>query len=85
MQQDDAVSVHGGVAPILVQIDKGTGRQFLLALWFSAAISGAAVIGLIACCFFVYATINHVAVLQYDLFDLRAKVGEAHENTPEVP
>jgi hypothetical protein len=85
MQQDDAVHVQGGQAPILLQIDKGVGKQFISAMWWSAAISGAAVIGLIATCFFIYATIGHVAVLQYDLFDLRAKMGLAHENTPEPP
>ena len=79
-----AINVRSGSnAPLLVQIDKGVGKQFLAAFWWSAAISGAAVIGLIACCFFIYATIGHVAVLQYDLMDLRAKTGYAHENTPE--
>lgn len=82
MQRDDAVSVQGGPAPILVQIDKGVGKQFIAALWLSSFVAGAALIGLIATCFFIYATIGHVAVLQYDLFDLRAKTGFAHENTP---
>ena len=65
-----------------MHIDKGIGRQFITALWLTAAIAGAALVGLIATCFFIYATIGHVAVLQYDLFDLRAKTGNAHENTP---
>ena len=82
MQQDEAVSVRGGQAPILVQIDKGVGKQLIAVLWLSSFVAGAAFIGLVATCFFIYATIGHVAVLQYDLLDLRAKMGLAHENTP---
>lgn len=82
MQQDEAVHVQGGPAPVLVQIDRSVGKQFISALWLSSVIAGAALVGLIATCFFIYATIGHVAVLQYDLFDLRAKTGFAHENTP---
>ena len=82
MQQDDAVSVQGGQAPILVQIDKGLGRQFLLIIWLSSFFSAVAFVGLIACCFFIYKNIGYTAVLEYDLMDLRAKTGLAHENTP---
>lgn len=83
MQQDDAISIRSADhAPILVNLDKGVGKQIIAALWISAVVSGAALVGLVATCFFIYATIGHVAVLQYDLFDLRAKVGQAHENTP---
>lgn len=83
MQQDEAVSIQAAPnAPMLVQIDRSIGKQFIAALWLNAMICGAAVIGLIATCFFIYATIGHVAVLQYDLFDLRAKTGNSHENTP---
>ena len=67
---------------LALNLDKGVGKQLIAALWLSAAIAGAALIGLIATCFFIYATIGHVAVLQYDLFDLRSKMGQAHENTP---
>jgi len=82
MQQDEAVHVQSGTAPILVQIDKGLGKQFLLIVWLSSFFSAAAVIGLLACCFFIYKNIGYTAVLEYDLMDLRAKMGEAHENTP---
>lgn len=71
---------------VVLNVDRGTARaivdRVLAALWWSSFFSAAAFIGLIAACFFIYATINHVAVLQYDLFDLRAKSGLAHENTP---
>lgn len=78
-------SIHAQTAPgssLVLQIDKGVGKQLIAALWLSAAVAGAAAVGLIATCFFIYATIGHVAVLQYDLFDLRAKTGFSHENTP---
>ena len=83
MQQDDAV--HAQTAPgssMVLQIDKGVGKQFLLIIWLSSFISAAAFVALIATCFFIYKNIGYVAVLEYDLMDLRAKVGQAHENTP---
>lgn len=70
-------------ANVLVQIDKGLGRQLVAVLWLSAMISGVAIVGLIATCFFIYKNIGYTAVLEYDLMDLRSKMGQAHENTPQ--
>lgn len=87
MQQDDAVSVHGGAAPILVQIDKGLGRQFFIVLWLSAFISAVALSAVIIGGMVLFdafrVTRQHVKILEYDLQDLRAKTGNAHENTEE--
>jgi len=84
MQQDEAVHAH--TAPnssLVLQIDKGIGKQFLLIIWLSSFFSAAAFIGLLMTCFFIYKNIGYTAVLEYDLMDLRSKMGEAHENTPE--
>jgi hypothetical protein len=59
--------------------------RVLSALWWSSFFSAAAVVGLIATCFFIYKNIGYTAVLEYDLMDLRAKMGLAHENTPAPP
>ena len=74
---------EGGGASI-VQVELGLGKSALAVLWISALISGLAVAGLIGTMLFIRANIGYTAVLEYDLMDLRAKVGEAHENTPEV-
>lgn len=68
----------------LIQVELGLGKNAILLLWISSFISGIAVVGLIATCFFIYKNIGYTAVLEYDLMDLRSKVGAAHENTPEV-
>lgn len=88
MQQDDAVNVEAKAAPggaVIVQVDGKIGAEIvgkiLSQLWWSSFWSAAAVIGLIGAMVFMYITINTVNVLQYDLFDLRAKTGNAHENT----
>lgn len=81
MQQDEAVHVHSGQAPILVQIDKGVGRQFLLIIWLSALVTAVAVVGLFVAYDSYRHMRQHVNVLQYDLMDLRSKTGHAHENT----
>jgi hypothetical protein len=92
MQQDEAVSVDAKAAPggaVIVQIDGKLGAELvgkvLGQLWWSSFWSAAALIGLAGTLVFLYITINTVNVLQYDLFDLRAKTGQAHENTPEAP
>jgi hypothetical protein len=74
---------EGGGASI-VQVELGLGKSALAVLWISALVSGLAVAGLIAAMMFIRANIGYTAVLEYDLMDLRAKVGEAHENTPEI-
>lgn len=68
----------------VIQVDLGMTKAAMAVLWISSLISGMALAGLIATCFFIYKNIGYTAVLQYDLFDLRAKVGEAHENTPVI-
>lgn len=81
----DCVRAERG-SSVLINVDRGTAQalvnRVMSALWWSSFFSAAAVIGLIVTLVFVYITINTVNVLQYDLFDLRAKTGNAHENTP---
>lgn len=67
----------------VIQVDLGLGKNAVLLLWISSLISGIALAGLIAAMFFIRANIGYTAVLEYDLMDLRAKTGFAHENTPE--
>ena len=71
---------------VVLNIDRGAAKavvdRVLAALWWSSFFSAAAFIGLLACCFFIYKNIGYTAVLEYDLMDLRAKMGLAHENTP---
>lgn len=70
---------------VMINVDRGTAsalaQRIMSMLWWSSFWSAAAMIGLIVTLVFVYITINTVNVLQYDLFDLRAKTGHAHENT----
>lgn len=74
---------------VMINVDRGTARavvdRVITALWLSSFFSAAAFIGLLACCFFIYKNIGYTAVLEYDLMDLRAKMGQAHENTPAPP
>jgi hypothetical protein len=70
---------------VVLHLDKSVGKQFITVLWISALISGMALSGLIGTCFFIYKNIGYTAVLEYDLMDLRAKFGAAHENTPAPP
>lgn len=80
MQHDDAVSVHGGAAPILVQIDKGLGRQFFIVLWLSAFISAlalsAVIIGGLVLLQAYRNQTAHVNTLQYDLANVKAQLIE---------
>lgn len=74
---------------VVLNVDRGTAERVvdrvLAALWWSSFFSAAAFIGLLACCFFIYKNIGYTAVLEYDLMDLRAKTGQAHENTAPAP
>ncbi len=65
---------------VLLQIDKGVGRQFLLIIWISAIVTAAALVGLVIAWDGYRHMRQHVNVLQYDLMDLRSKTGHAHEN-----
>lgn len=80
MQQDEAVAVHGGPAPILVQIDKGLGRQFFVVLWLSALISAVAlsavIIGGLVLLQAYRNQTAHVNTLQYDLAQVKAQLIE---------
>ena len=84
MQQDDAVHAHTAPGSSLVlQIDKGLGKQFLLIIWLSSFLSAAATVGLFVAWDAYRHMRQHVNVLQYDLIDLRAKTGHSHENTED--
>lgn len=76
---------HG--SSVVLNVDRGAAKavvdRVLSALWWSSFFSAAAVIGLLATCFFIYKNIGYTAVLEYDLMDLRSKMGLAHENTPQ--
>lgn len=72
-------------APQLIQVnvDKSIGKQIILVLWLSAFMSALAALGLAVAWIGYRHNVSYVNVLQYDLMDLRAKTGHAHENTPE--
>lgn len=74
MQQDEAISVHGGAAPIHLQIDKGLGKQFLLVLWLTSFVSAAAVIAFIFMIFAFNANSAKLGILQYDHNVMRAEL-----------
>lgn len=83
--RDYAVRAEHG-SSVIFNVDPGTAKalvdRVLSALWWSAFFSATATVGLVAACFFIYKNIGYTAVLEYDLMDLRAKMGQAHENTP---
>lgn len=84
--QDSPDSIHATAAPnssIVLQIDKSLGKQFMLILWITSFVSALATLGLFLAWQGMRYNIAHTNVLQYDLMDLRAKTGHAHENTPE--
>lgn len=85
-EEADAISrgsIHSAAqGASIIQVEVGASKWLIVVLWFSALISGLAVAGLIAAILFVRANIGYTAVLEYDLMDLRAKMGLAHENTP---
>lgn len=68
-----------------LHIDKGLGKQFFIVLWLSAFISAlalsAVIIGGLVLFDSFRVTRQHVKILEYDLMDVRAKTGNAHENT----
>jgi hypothetical protein len=78
---------------LILQIDKGIGKQFFIVLWLSALISAFCLAAVIIGGFVLFdsfrVTRQHVKILEYDLMDIRAKTGNAHENvdpqTPQTP
>ena len=77
-------SVHATTAPnssLVLQIDKSVGKQFLVIIWLSAVITALSLAGLFVLYDQFRLTRAHVNILEYDLMDLRAKTGHAHENT----
>ena len=61
---------------VLLQIDKGTGRHFLLILWLSCFISAVAVVALMVLWSAYRDTRAHVNTLQYDLAQVKAQLVE---------
>jgi hypothetical protein len=85
-EHDGSVHVKGAPhSSLVLQIDKGVGKQFLLIIWLSAVVTALAVAGLFVAWDGYRHMRQHVNVLQYDLMDLRSKTGHAHENTEETP
>jgi hypothetical protein len=66
---------------VLLQVDKGIGKQFFIVLWLSAFLSAGAIVGVVVLFDAFRVTRQHVKILEYDLMDLRSKTGNAHENT----
>ena len=81
-QHSPSVHSHARGASI-IQVELGASKYLMVVMWLSALICGLAVAGLVAAVLFIRANIGYTAVLEYDLMDLRAKMGQAHENTPE--
>lgn len=61
---------------VLLQIDKGTGRHFLLIIWVSCFISSVAVVGLFVLWQAYRNQTAHVNTLQYDLAQVKAQLIE---------
>lgn len=76
MQRDAAVHVQGGAAPLLVQIDRSVGQQFLLVLWLSSFISAVAVVALMVLWSAYRDTRAHVNTMQYDQDVIKAQLIE---------
>jgi glutaminase len=79
MFQDSPGAMDLRTAPgssLVLQIDKGTGRYFLLILWLSAFFSALAVIGLLVAYTGYRQMTAHVNVLQYDLAQVKAQLIE---------
>lgn len=75
-------SIHATTAPsssMVLQIDKGLGKQFLIVLWLSSFLAAGAIIATFVLFDAFRVTRQHVKVLEYDLMDLRSKTGNAHE------
>lgn len=84
--QHEAGSLHAQTAPnssLVLQIDKGVGRQFFIVLWLSAFLAAVSVVSVVVLFDSFRVTRQHVKILEYDLMDLRTKTGNAHENTEE--
>lgn len=75
MQQDEAV--HAQTAPnssLVLQIDKGIGKQFLLVIWLTSFVSAAAVVAFIFMILALNTNSGKLAVLQYDHNVMRAEL-----------
>lgn len=70
----DARAAPGGA--VLLQIDKGIGKQFMLMFWLSAVVTALAVLGLFVAWGAYRETRAHVNVLQYDLALVKAQLIE---------
>lgn len=84
MRQDSPdQSVHATTAPggsLILQVDKGLGKQFFIVLWLSAFLAAGAMVATVVLFDSFRVTRQHVKILEYDLMDLRSKTGHAHEN-----
>lgn len=70
-------SVHATTAPnssLVLQIDKGIGRQFLLVIWLTSFVSAAAVIAFVFMMRTLDTNTGKLAVLQYDHNVIRAEL-----------
>lgn len=83
MRQDSPGSIDARSAPgssLVLQIDKGVGKQFMLILWLSSFMSAAAAVALLLLALFMLDALDdttaHVNVLQYDLAQVKAQLIE---------
>lgn len=79
MMQDSPGAMDLRTAPgstMVLQIDKGVGKQFLLIIWLSAVVTALALIGLFVAYAAYKGTTAHVNVLQYDLAQVKAQLIE---------
>lgn len=77
--QHEAGSLHAQTAPnssLVLQIDKGIGKQFLLIVWLSAFTAALAVVGLMVAWSAYRDTRAHVNTMQYDLAQVKAQLIE---------
>jgi hypothetical protein len=81
LRTDDSGSIHSSAqGASIIQVET-LGKHGLLLLWINCVITAIAIVGLFVAYDAYRHLRNHVNVLQYDLADLRAKTGNAHENT----
>lgn len=78
-----AINVQGGPAPLLVQIDKGIGKQFVSAIYFSSWISAAAAVCLLFMLFAWRDAARDARVTEDELLRLRATMQAAGMPIPD--
>jgi hypothetical protein len=81
MRQDSPHSIDARAAGASIIQVETLGRHGIFLLWVATFFMALSTLGMFVAYDAYRHLRNHVNVLQYDLADLRAKTGHAHENT----